>query len=60
MSIEHLETQFIKPKIYTLESKSGGVYLRYLSDLEVYEEELADLTMIVEMMMEKMKDRYCI
>ena len=46
---EHLETQFIKP---------GGIYIRYLSDKEVYEKELADLSMIVELIIEKIKRKH--
>lgn len=63
MSIENLECDFIGNTIYirnltTIES-NGGVYIRYISDLESEQILLADLWMIVEMKMKRIKDKYC-
>lgn len=43
------------------EQKSGesNIYTRYVSELESEIRLLADLSMIVEMKMERIKDKYC-
>lgn len=43
-------------KNYTLQ---GGVYIRYLSNEELYQEQLADLSMIIEDKINQMKKKYC-
>lgn len=61
MKIEHeivFDIDFLKS--YTLEStKGGGVYFRYLSDEEVYQEQLADLSGIIDDKISQMKKKYC-
>ena len=63
MSIKYLECDFVVDinRSYTLESTEDGVgiYVRYISDLESEQILLADLWMVVEIKMEKIKDKYC-
>jgi len=56
--LEHLGILF--DRSYMLESnKQGVIYIKYLSDREVYEEQLADLSRIIEDKINQMKKKYC-
>lgn len=54
-STKHLECHII----HNLDSGESNIYTRYVSDLESEIRLLADLSMIVEMKMERIKDKYC-
>lgn len=56
-SIKHLECNFVKSS--KLNHNESNIYTRYVSDLESEIRLLADLTMIVEMKMERINDKYC-
>lgn len=57
-AIKNLEIEF-DSSYMLISNKQGGIYIKYLTDEEVYQEQLVDLSRIIEDKINQMKNKYC-